>query len=115
MAVKIEIRKARGTWVVRSANSVLAETSAALELIEGDRKPVVYFPRADVAMELMERSQTTSHCPYKGDASYFTLMCPDGPIRDAAWSYEDPIEAAAQIGGFLAFYPSKVIIEQIQN
>lgn len=115
MAVSIVIRKAPGLWVVRSDNSVLAETEAALELIEGSRPPVLYFPRADVAMELMDPSETTSHCPHKGNASYYTLVCQSGTIPDAAWSYENPLEEVAAIASHLAFYPGKVIIERIQD
>lgn len=115
MAGDIEIRKAPGRWVVRSENSVLAETEAALELTEGSHPPALYFPRADVAMELMDRSATTSHCPRKGDARHFTLVCADGQIPDAAWSYEDPFEEVAAIRSRLAFYPDKVIIERIED
>ena len=90
----IRIRKIDGTWVMRAAGAVLAETKNALELTEGDYPAVIYFPREDVAMAFLDTSQTTSACPHKGQASYFNIVTKSGPIDDAAWSYEDPINTS---------------------
>lgn len=113
MSSQITIRPAPGTWSVRAMGAVIVESSNALELLEGSADPVIYFPRADIAMAFLEQTATTSHCPYKGDATYFTIQGKSGPIADAAWSYEAPIEAAADIAGYVAFYPAKVAIEHI--
>ena len=109
----IRIRKAEGKWVIRAGGAVLGETSAALELSEGDRAPVIYFPRADIAMAFLERTETSSHCPHKGDASYYSIVAKSRTIPDAAWSYETPIAGAAAISGYLAFYPDKVTVERL--
>ena len=77
---------------------------------KGSLPPVFYVPRGDVHMERLAPSATTSHCPFKGDASYFSV--PGGPA-DVAWSYETPLPAAAAIAGHLAFYPDKAEIETV--
>jgi uncharacterized protein (DUF427 family) len=113
MADHIKIGPAEGTWVIRAGGAVLAETNRALELVEGGMSPVIYFPREDVAMALMERTATRSTCPWKGEASYFSVTDPAGTIRDAAWSYETPKAGVEAIAGYLAFYPTRVTIEQV--
>jgi uncharacterized protein (DUF427 family) len=113
MTDHISIGPAPGTWVIRAGGAVLAETSQALELVEGGMAGVVYFPREDVAMALMERSDTLSTCPWKGKASYFSVIGPAGTIRDAAWSYETPKPGCEAIAGHLAFYPTRVTIERV--
>ncbi|WP_333712854.1 DUF427 domain-containing protein [Yoonia sp.] len=113
MAEHIKIRPATGTWVVRAGGAVLGESIQALELVEGDYPPVVYFPRGDLAMAFLDASETTSTCPYKGKASYFSIVAKSGPIADAAWSYETPKDAVSQIAGYIAFYTNKVAVEQV--
>lgn len=109
MASHITIRKAEGTWVVRAGGAVLGETSEALELTEGDYPPVIYFPRADIAMAFLDDSPHSTHCPHKGDASYFSIVTKSTTLKNAAWSYETPKEAVARIKDHLAFYPSDTV------
>ena len=85
-----------------------ADTHAALTLIETGHDPVHYFPRADVNMARMSKSTHTSHCPYKGDATYYHLLTEEGPIENAVWSYEQPKAGVEEIKSYLAFYPSRV-------
>ncbi len=113
MSDHIKIRPATGTWVVRAAGAVLGETSAALELVEGDYPPVIYFPRGDISMAFFDVSDTESTCPHKGKATYFNLVAKSGTFEDAAWSYDDPKGDVAEIAGYLAFYTSKVAVEQL--
>lgn len=113
MADHITIRPATGTWVVRAGGAVLGETTRALELIEGDYDPVIYFPRGDVAMTFLDASDRTSTCPHKGQASYYSIVTEGGTLQDAVWSYEDPKEAVAEIAGHLAFYTDRVAVEQV--
>ncbi|MBE1292689.1 MAG: DUF427 domain-containing protein [Pseudomonadota bacterium] len=105
----ITIRKAEGNWVVRAGGAILGESSNALELSEGDLKPVIYFPRADIAMAFLDPSQKTTHCPHKGDANHFSIVTKSQTISDAAWSYEAPIEAVERIKDHLAFYTSDLV------
>jgi uncharacterized protein (DUF427 family) len=113
MTDHITIGPAEGTWVIRAGGAIVAETTAALELVEGGMTPVIYFPRGDVAMALMEPSTTRSNCPWKGEAAYFSVIVPSGKIADAAWSYETPLPGSEAIAGYLAFYPTRVTIEQV--
>lgn len=113
MADYIKIRPATGTWVVRAGGAVIGESNEALELSEGSYAPVIYIPRKDIAMAFLEPSETTSTCPHKGQASYFSIIAKSGAIKDAAWSYEDPIESVAAIKGYLAFYTDRVAVEEV--
>ncbi len=113
MASHITIRPATGTWVVRAAGAVIAETTDALELVEGGGAPVIYIPRADIAMAFLEPSDTRTTCPHKGEASYYSVISSAEAVKDAAWSYETPHEAVAQIAGHLAFYTDKVAVEEL--
>lgn len=86
----------------------MADTHAGLTLAETGLPDVFYFPREDVNMARLERSTHTTHCPFKGDASYFHLRTEDGLIENAVWSYETPFESVMRIKGYLAFYASRV-------
>ena len=111
---KITIRKATGTWTVRAGGAILAESRDALELTEGEYPAVIYFPREDIAMAFLDESEQTSHCPFKGDARYFSIETKSQTIENAAWSYEDPKPEAAQVAGHIAFYRTgRVAVERI--
>lgn len=110
----IKIRKAPGKWCVRSGGAILGETTNALELLEGDLAPVIYFPRADIAMAFLDKTEKLTHCPHKGDATHYSIVNKSSVTQNAVWSYEDPIPAVAQIKGYLAFYPlESVKVERI--
>lgn len=113
MADHIKIRKAPGTWVVRAGGAVLGESAHALEMSEGAYPPVVYFPRTDLGMAFLEKTESSTRCPYKGVATYFTVSSAAGDIPDAAWSYETPLEGVAEIKDHIAFYPDRVTVEQL--
>jgi uncharacterized protein (DUF427 family) len=113
MADHIKIRKAPGTWVVRAGGAVLGESANALEVSEGDYPAVVYFPRADLGMAFLEKTDSSTKCPYKGVATYYTVSSAAGDIPDAAWSYETPLEGVAEIKDHIAFYPDRVTVEQL--
>ncbi len=104
----ITVARSTKRIVVTLAGTVIADTTEALTLREANYKPVHYIPRKHVDAGALVRSDTTSHCPYKGDASYFSL--PTGGERsvDAVWTYEAPHEAVAGIKDHLAFYPNRV-------
>ena len=84
------------------------DTRRAQLLHETGIRPVAYVPLEDFDAGLMERTQTTSHCPFKGDASYWSLRVGDEVREDAVWAYEDPIESAPWLRGFAAPYFDKV-------
>lgn len=103
MSKTIEIKKAEGTWVVRAGGAVLGESKNALELSEEGLKPVIYFPREDIALAFLDESDKSTHCPHKGDARYFSIVTKSKTLHDTVWSYETPLEAVAAIKGHLAF------------
>jgi len=95
--------------VVRAGGGVVADTTRALALHEAGHEAVLYIPREDVADSALSPTPSHTYCPYKGEASYFALRCPDGRLLDdAVWSYEDPYPAVREIAGHLAFYPQHV-------
>ncbi len=114
MAKHIRIRKVPGLWTVRSGGAVLGETTNALELSEGDLPPVIYFPRGDIAMAFLDRTDKVTHCPHKGDANYYSIVNKSSVAENAAWTYETPLEAVAEIKDYLAFYTNESVkVEQI--
>ena len=108
----IAISPAQGRVVVRFAGQTIADTRHALELRESTYPAVLYIPRGDADMEHFARTAHTTHCPYKGDASYFDLAAGDTRAANAVWSYEQPHPAMAAIKDHLAFYPQQVSIER---
>ena len=103
-----------GHIIVRAGGHVIADTRAALMLREASYPGVTYIPRQDVDMSLLERTDHTTYCPYKGDASYFSIPLGGEKSRNAVWSYEKPYEAVLEIKDHLAFYPDRVdAIEEI--
>lgn len=80
----------------------------ALVLREGTYPAVFYVPRADVDMSVLARTEHFSHCPYKGDASYFSIPAGGARAVNAVWTYEAPHDAVAAIKDHLAFYPDRV-------
>ncbi|MEO0400825.1 MAG: DUF427 domain-containing protein [Pseudomonadota bacterium] len=114
MADHITIRKAPGTWTVRAGGAVLGESANALELSEGDYPFVIYFPRDDIAMAFLDRTDMTTHCPHKGDASYFSVVTKSQTLENKVWSYEAPKDGVARIKDHLAFYIGDgIAVEQI--
>ncbi|KAK0341927.1 hypothetical protein LTR94_024383 [Friedmanniomyces endolithicus] len=91
---------------IHLGDTVLADSTNALILREANLPAVIYIPRSEVAMRRLTPSATSTHCPYKGDASYFSVA-PDGP-KDVAWSYETPFDHMAIIKDHIAFYPERV-------
>jgi uncharacterized protein (DUF427 family) len=92
---------------------VIADTTQALTLKEAKYPAVQYVPRKDVNMALLARTDRVTHCPYKGDANYFSVLANGKAIENAIWTYETPFPAMAEISGHLAFYPDKVTIEEV--
>lgn len=94
--------------VVRAGGRVIADTTRALTLREASYPPVQYIPLADVEPSALEATDSRTYCPYKGDASYFSLVTDDGTVADAVWTYDKPYDAVAGIAGHVAFYPQHV-------
>ena len=108
----ITIAPANAHVRVSFAGKVIADTTRALVLKEASYAPVFYIPREDADMSAFTLSEHRTHCPYKGDASHFTLDVAGKRAENAAWSYERPYPAVREIEGRLAFYPKR--IDQIE-
>ena len=104
--ISIVANPSRITVVV--GGKVVADTSSALTLREASYPAVEYIPRRDVDMNALIRSEHKTYCPYKGDASYFSIPAGGDRAANAVWTYETPFEAMAQIKDYLAFYPNRV-------
>jgi uncharacterized protein (DUF427 family) len=104
----IAIEPSRKRVRVTFAGTVIADTTRALTLREASLRPVQYIPREDVKFDVLTRTEHATHCPYKGDASYFTIAMNGRTAENAVWSYEEPFPAVAEIAGRLAFYPERV-------
>lgn len=97
-------RRATVTW----KGMVVADSTHAIVLNETRHNPVLYFPRADARMDLMQRTAHKTHCPFKGDANYFSLVAGDNRAENAVWTYESPIPDVATIKDHLAFYTKEM-------
>ncbi|MGA8550530.1 MAG: DUF427 domain-containing protein [Stellaceae bacterium] len=104
----ISVERNSSRIVVSVAGRVVADTREALTLSEAHYPAVQYIPLKDVDMTLLARSNRTTYCPYKGDASYFSIPVGGDRSIDAVWSYETPYAAVAAIKDHLAFYPDRV-------
>jgi uncharacterized protein (DUF427 family) len=108
MTNHIQIAPAAGRYRIRLADLVIGETDHALHLTEGGGRPVLYVPRNDMKMGLLTRTSRQTSCPWKGQASYFSV----GVAENVIWSYENPKPGSEAIAGHLAFYPA-VTVERV--
>jgi uncharacterized protein (DUF427 family) len=111
----ISVERSPSRVVVSVAGRVIADTREALTLREAHYPAVQYIPRKDVNMALLAPSDHTTHCPYKGDASYFSIPVGGERAKDAVWSYETPFAAVADIKDHLAFYADRVDAIEIRS
>jgi uncharacterized protein (DUF427 family) len=94
--------------VVTFNGRTIADTTRAVVLREASLPPVQYVPREDVDMTLLERTSHASHCPFKGDAAYYSIAVDGRTAENAVWTYEQPYPAVTAIKDRVAFYPSRV-------
>jgi uncharacterized protein (DUF427 family) len=104
----ITVSPAEGLMRVTVAGRIVAESARTLRLEEKGYPPVYYLPRSDAVMSLLVRTTHYTYCPYKGDATYYSIPSGGTKSENAVWSYEEPHEAVASIKKYLAFYPSRV-------
>ena len=104
----ISIESNRSRVVVKVGGKIIADTSDALTLREASYPAVQYIRRRDVDMAALTRSEHITYCPYKGDASYYSIRARGDRSLNAVWTYETPFEAMAQIKDYVAFYPDRV-------
>ncbi len=105
----ITIDQISGTWTVRAGGAVIGESRNALELTEGGRAPVIYFPRADIATAFLDPSAHSTTCAAKGTASYFSIITKSRTIENAAWCYDTPNADMDQIKDHIAFHTEDLV------
>jgi uncharacterized protein (DUF427 family) len=112
----ITIRAAGGRIRVTFASRIIADSDAPLLLTEASYAPVYYLPPQHVDFGFLERSDHKTRCPYKGEASYYSINAAGRTAQNAVWCYEQPFEAVSAIAGYLAFYSDRVdSMEQVSD
>jgi uncharacterized protein (DUF427 family) len=106
----ITIERSSDRVIVRARGAILADSTATLVLREAGYPPVRYIPLADLDRALLVTSDTSTYCPYKGDASYWSIATEQGEVENAAWFYEEPSAGVEPIRDHVAFYPDRVEI-----
>lgn len=106
----ITVEPTQGRVVVRVGNTVVADSTRALSLRESTYPVVQYVPLADVHEALLRPSSNATYCPFKGDASYYSIVTDDDELSDVVWTYQQPYDAVAPIAGHVAFYADRVDI-----
>jgi uncharacterized protein (DUF427 family) len=107
---RIALRPAEGRVRVRVGDVVLADSDRATVLSERGFPPRWYLPREDVRLDLLRRAATTTVCPFKGRATYWSYAPAGAAGEDVAWSYEDPVTAMAAIQGLVCFYAERTTV-----
>lgn len=110
-AAEISVSRTSGTWVVRTSDAVIAESSNVVALSDGTGEPVIFFPQEDIAMAFLDKSDHTVDQDALGTASFYSIVLPAGTLANAAWAYETPNEAGALLKGCLAFQNDDIAIE----
>ncbi|MDP1874224.1 DUF427 domain-containing protein [Phenylobacterium sp.] len=109
----LEIRPAGGRMRAAFRGHVIADSNDVLILREGAMAPVAYFPKDDIEMGYFARTERSTHCPFKGDAGYYTVTLEGEVLENVAWTYEDPLPGAVQIDGRLAFYTDRIEVYEV--
>jgi uncharacterized protein (DUF427 family) len=97
---------------VSVGDHIIADTTKALALREAGYPPVLYLPLGDLDQSTLVASETSTYCPYKGTASYYSLRTENAEVADAIWYYPEPYAAVSEIDGHVAFYPDRVQIDE---
>ncbi|MCG6858238.1 MAG: DUF427 domain-containing protein [Salaquimonas sp.] len=106
----ITVSPFNGEVTVEFDGKRIAQSTKAVELYEANHAPAIYLPMGDVDQALLRHSSHTTHCPFKGDASYWDIVIGDHEIDNAVWAYETPYDEMLELAGLVAFYPNKVKI-----
>ncbi|TSE00430.1 DUF427 domain-containing protein [Skermania sp. ID1734] len=110
----ITIEPTPGRVQVRVDGALVADTRRALSLRESTYPVVQYIPLTDVAQDRLRSTSTSTYCPFKGEASYYSVTTGDHTVEDAVWTYREPYPAVAEIAGHVAFYPNKADITVVE-
>ncbi len=105
---RVDLESGEGRVRVHLDGELIADSASTLIVRETKHDPVVYFPREDVRFEHLERTDHQTFCPFKGDASYWSIRAGERTEENAVWSYEDPFEQVSGLKDYVSFYPDRV-------
>ncbi len=108
---RVDLKPSRERLRIRFEGQLIAESASTLLVNETKHAPVVYFPREDIHFEHLERTAHSTFCPFKGEASYWTLRANGRVEENAVWSYEAPFAEVAELKDYLSFYPDRTELE----
>lgn len=108
---RITVEPYPGTVTVRHADVIVASSKKARLLREGNFAPVYYIPFDEIYFEHLQKTGTRSHCPFKGDATYWRVTAAGEAVQDAMWAYETPFDEMSAIRDHGAFYANRVTID----
>jgi uncharacterized protein (DUF427 family) len=109
---RVDLEPVAERIVVKLAGETIADSTHALRVLESKHAAVVYFPREDVRMDALERTDHTTFCPFKGDAAYWSIRVGDRVEANAVWTYEDPFEQIAGLKDYVSFYQDRAELTQ---
>lgn len=105
---QVREERPQGRVTATAGGVTIADTRDVIRVVEDGHLPRYYFPRADVQMNRLKRTESTSVCPFKGKAGYFSIQNGDSSLVDAAWSYEDPYDEHRELRDRIAFYHERI-------
>jgi uncharacterized protein (DUF427 family) len=105
---KVELTKSAKHVRVVFSGEVVADSRRTIIVDESGYRPVYYFPREDARMDYMQRTDHHTYCPFKGEASYYTIAVGDRKGENAVWTYEEPYDEVVELRSYLAFYVNRV-------
>ncbi len=97
---------------VTLCGQIIADSERTLRVVETKHDPVIYVPREDVRMDLLERTDAETFCPFKGEASYWTVRAGDRVEENAVWSYEDPFDQVTGLKDYVSFYTDRLSLDE---
>jgi uncharacterized protein (DUF427 family) len=106
----VDIQAAPGHFVAAIDGVVIAESDSALEVRESFHESVIYFPADSARFDLLARTEHATRCPFKGDASYYSIVLDEARHENAVWVYEQPMPEIEALRGYLAFYTDRVAV-----
>jgi len=112
---KITIEPFAGTVTVTANGATIASSTRAKLLTESPYPPIVYVPFGDISFAELERTDLSTHCPFKGDASYWNVKPAGAQGKNAMWAYETPFDEMEAIKDHGAFYPDRVTIDLVAS
>jgi uncharacterized protein (DUF427 family) len=105
---QVALEQSSGHIRVKCRGTLVADSRRTLTVRETQHEPVVYFPIEDVRFEHLEKTDLETFCPFKGEASYWSIRTGSGLEENVVWRYEEPFDEVAPLSGYVSFYPDRV-------